>query len=90
MKRRDRLAAHAAQRRAAARASARAEGRALFADLRARLAVEGLGPTLRAEPAGDGHAGTARHDDCPLCRLGLPTETLTLPDGRTVSISMAR
>jgi len=86
VKRRDRLAAHAAQQRAATRA----EGRALFADLRARLALEGSGPGLLDPPAsdGNGHADTDQHDDCPLCRRGLPTETLTLPGGRTVSFSV--
>ncbi len=86
MKRRDRLAAHAAQRRAAARA-ARAEGRAIFAELRQRLGAEAFRTDLLEPPLGDGHDAT---EDCALCRMveGLPTERLTLPDGSTLAFSV--
>ena len=84
MKRRDRLAAAAAVARDRA---ARAEARALFGELRARLGAEAFSTDLLEPPLTDGHDGT---DDCPLCRLDLPTETFTLPGGRTFSISVVR
>ena len=92
MKRRERLAAHAAADRATHRAThraTRAEAPALFGELRARLAAEAYSTDLLEPPLTDGHDGA---EDCALCRLpgDLPGERMTLPDGSTLSISVVR